>query len=136
MTGRDVVGRYVNAVCRFFVVNFQTRVRSISGRRPLIATISFGGLLSLVAGAFGIYRGKVAISTKQVSNSLKSSLVTGVKGYQGKAAVKMGKRLVILGWCLAGLGAILLVLGVLAWAISRTPGRGPSFSPPPPSYGK
>lgn len=102
----------------------------------MIGTILFGGLLLLVAGAFGIYRGKVVISTKQVSNSLKSSLVTGVKGYQGKAAVKMGKRLVLLGWCLAGLGAILLVLGVLAWAVSRTPGRGPSFSPPPPSYGK
>ena len=102
----------------------------------MLGTILFGGVLLLAAGAFSIFRGKIAIEKKQVSNSLKSSLITGVSGYKGKAAVRVGKRLVILGWCLVGVGAVLLMFGIFVWAVTRTPNRGPSFAPPPPSYGR
>ena len=72
----------------------------------------FGSFLLIGIGVLAILIGKNAIKTKQMSNSLKSSLVTRVHSFEGESAVKMGKLNVILGYVFIALGAIGLLLSI------------------------
>lgn len=72
----------------------------------------FSCIIFVVIGLFSVWWGKKAIRERRMSNSLKSTLVTGVSEISGDRAVRTGKLLVVIGIVIAALAAIVLVIGI------------------------
>ncbi|MEM7454334.1 MAG: SHD1 domain-containing protein [Planctomycetota bacterium] len=76
-----------------------------------IFNILLGLVFGVAAGIFVIWRGKVAIRDRYITNSAKSALFTGVTHHEGEQAVRSGKILVVMGYIMA-IGSGLGLLGV------------------------
>ena len=70
-------------------------------------------IFGIVADIVMIFRGRSAIESKQMSNSLKRQLVTGVKGIEGHKAVTAGYIFVNAGYAATGLCSLIFVILVL-----------------------
>ena len=84
----------------------------------------FASIFGILAGVWLIYRGKHAIKTKYMANSLKSQLLTGISGFSGQKAVTAGRISVVAGYVGIVFSSLLLLLSVAYQAYRYLPRMG------------
>lgn len=66
--------------------------------------------------------------TRYMSNSLKSYLLTGIKGIEGQSAVSMGKLFVVLGAVVCSISGLVLLLGIGFFVLRTVVDRSPPIA--------